>query len=451
MTKWILLGLLLVQLPLYGATIAVIDSGVDVEHKDFTNNIWINPNEVADDYRDNDGNDYPDDVYGWNFAESNNLVIDRSYLGTFSTDPYKFFELQGKSFMGTITEEEKQWITDKKEDPGFLKEMQKFGNFIHGTHVAGITIKNSSSKILSVKLIPTEVKLIARNFIKKNGMYVFGQNDSWRMKQLKKLLSALASQQMTMLSEVARYVNGHKADIANGSFGTGFEQAKMITDNLYRVIFFKKPSEEDSNKVALHFLNELIIHGKNMVESAPHTLFVFAAGNSGSDNDKYPTSPTNVKADNVISVAATYQNKYLAPFSCYGKTTVDVAAPGMLINSQIPGDEYLKVSGTSQAAPYVAGIAAKVKEENKALGPKEIKEIILGTVDKKNYLNDKVSTAGLVNSDRAIYAAKASLRMTVAEAIAEAKINIQDWNKNLNTFNGNPHTIQPIQLPSLFR
>ena len=136
------------------ATIAVIDSGSDVKHVDLINNIWMNAGEVDNNGRDEDGNGYQDDIYGWNFAESNNLVMDRKYLGTFSADPYLFFDIQGKMFMGTASVAELKWVEEKRKDPLFAKEMGKFGNFVHGTHVAGITVDgNSNGSILSVKLI----------------------------------------------------------------------------------------------------------------------------------------------------------------------------------------------------------------------------------------------------------------------------------------------------------
>ena len=66
------------------APIAIIDSGVDIKHSSLSGKVWINPGEIPDDGIDNDNNGYVDDVYGWNFAESNNQVIDYTYLGTFS-------------------------------------------------------------------------------------------------------------------------------------------------------------------------------------------------------------------------------------------------------------------------------------------------------------------------------------------------------------------------------
>lgn len=366
MKNLIWMSLIVAGLNANAATIAVIDSGVDVEHVDLLNNIWINTAEIADNGRDEDGNGYQDDVYGWNFAEQNNLVIDRKYLGTFSDDPKTFFDIQAKSFLGTATAAEKEWVQMKRKDQDFIKEMGKFGNFVHGTHVAGITVKDTNHKILSVKLIPTEVNPFITQAINLSADLV-NEEDGIRMKILKGMLATLAAEQVKMLEEIAFYVGEHGADIANGSFGTGFEQAKMITTILFKITFFRSPTNEESDMVARHFLNSMIAEGNKMVAAAPDTLFVFAAGNSNSDNDKYPTSPTNIQASNVISVAATYKYEYLAPFSNYGQSLVDIAAPGMIINSQIPGGEYLKVSGTSQAAPLIANIAAGIKDANPAL------------------------------------------------------------------------------------
>ncbi|WAL59075.1 S8 family peptidase [Thermocoleostomius sinensis] len=55
-----------------GITVAVIDSGVDINHSDLRNNIWVNQREIPNDGIDNDGNGYVDDVYGWNFGAGQN-------------------------------------------------------------------------------------------------------------------------------------------------------------------------------------------------------------------------------------------------------------------------------------------------------------------------------------------------------------------------------------------
>ena len=453
--KLAIIVLLVLSQTVMASKIAIIDSGTDVEHIDLVSKIWKNVNEIENNGRDDDRNGYQDDIYGWNFAESNNLVIDRKYVGTFSADPYLFFEIQGKMFLGTATEAELKWVGDKRQDPLFLKEMQIFGNFVHGTHVAGIAAKdNVDASILSVKLIPTEVSPFfngLKQSLKSNKKALSFNGDDLRMKILKAGLTALANQQMMLLEEIAAYVGNHGADIANGSFGTGFNQSKMITDNAFKLAYQREPTEEESDKLARYFMNSLITAGKQMVNAAPKTLFVFAAGNDGSNNDKFPTSPTNIEADNVISVAATYENQYLAPFSNYGVNTVDIAAPGMLIHSQIPGNEYLDVSGTSQAAPRVANIAAVIKDINPSLKPIEIKKILMGTVDLKSYLVAKVKSKGILNSDRASYAAKLSLTSNVDLAIQEARTVIMDEETRFNKSGTRPFVVTPIPLINLFQ
>ena len=56
--------------------VAVLDTGIDISHKDLQNNVWINPGEIPADGLDNDGNGYIDDLNGWDFSENNNTVFD---------------------------------------------------------------------------------------------------------------------------------------------------------------------------------------------------------------------------------------------------------------------------------------------------------------------------------------------------------------------------------------
>jgi subtilisin family serine protease len=335
--------------------------------------------------------------------------------------------------------------------------MGKFGNFVHGTHVAGITKKNSpEAKVLAVKLIPTEVKLPGGNKASLvtpeiRSKIMSAQDDDSRMKILKQLLGQLAVQQMTMMKEIGAYLDGHKADVANCSFGTGFAQAKGIVATIYKVVYFKAPTEEQVIEPTLFFMNTLVSEGSKFVGAAKNTLFVIAAGNDGANNDVEPTSPANIKADNTITVAATLERAKLATFSSYGKEKVDVAAPGVIIDSSIPGDQYLKVSGTSQASPYVANVAAQIKDANKALSPLSIKKILMGTVDKKDYLKEKVSSEGVVNPERALMAAKLSLSLSVDEAISQAKLQVDDIHSNLSkSINDEVGSSLVLPLPSTF-
>lgn len=55
-------------------TVALIDTGVDIDHSELSGSIWVNEDEIPGDGIDNDGNGYVDDVNGWNFYDNNNQV-----------------------------------------------------------------------------------------------------------------------------------------------------------------------------------------------------------------------------------------------------------------------------------------------------------------------------------------------------------------------------------------
>lgn len=62
--------------------VAVIDTGVDYNHLDLRNNIWVNTAEIAGNGKDDDGNGYIDDVYGWDFVGDDKDPMDDNGHGT---------------------------------------------------------------------------------------------------------------------------------------------------------------------------------------------------------------------------------------------------------------------------------------------------------------------------------------------------------------------------------
>mmetsp|Transcript_32854 Transcript_32854/g.94378 ORF Transcript_32854/g.94378 Transcript_32854/m.94378 type:complete len:1249 (+) Transcript_32854:47-3793(+) len=138
---------------------------------------------------------------------------------------------------------------------------------------------------------------------------------------------------------------------------------------------------------------------------AAGVLFVAAAGNDGQDNDQMPHYPSSYPSDGIISVASSTHAGDLSPFSSYGATSVDVAAPGSHILSTVPGQDYKVKSGTSMATPHVSGLAALVWMYRPALSAAQVKEIIMSSTRSSSKLGGKVMSGGRINARKALAAA----------------------------------------------
>jgi len=110
-------------------------------------------------------------------------------------------------------------------------------------------------------------------------------------------------------------------------------------------------------------------------------LFAAAAGNSATDNDIIPHYPSSYDSTNIIAVMSTDDHDVRSGFSCYGLTSVDLAAPGSDILSCEPGGGYQYMSGTSMATPHVAGACAFLLAADTNLTVVQVKQTLLSTVD----------------------------------------------------------------------
>jgi subtilisin family serine protease len=286
--------------------VAVLDSGVDYNHRDLAANMWRNPNEVAGDGIDNDRNGYVDDIHGINADSGSSDPMDQFGHGTFCA-----------GLIGAV------------------------GNESYG--MAGV---NWSVQIMAVSignLFPTQAGIIAgANYI------------------------------------AAQRVAGQNIAAVNCSFGGGgFSQAEF-----------------DAMKL--------------MADSG--IVVVCAAGNYGMNNDLNPVYPANFLIPQIISVAASTPSDQLTGFSNYGATTVDLAAPGQGVLSTVAAssnavdfprlgasNEHGRNDGTSFSAPLVAGTAGLLKSIKPAASAQQIKDAILGGVDKVPSLAGLVLTGGRLN------------------------------------------------------
>ena len=170
---------------------------------------------------------------------------------------------------------------------------------------------------------------------------------------------------------------------------------------------------------------------KNAIDAAgaQGIVNVFAAGNSGTNNDTAPYDPASFTSAHIISVAASDSVDNRASFSNFGAISVDLAAPGVSILST-RGTGYSTSSGTSMATPHVAGAAALVAALKPQLTPVGIKAVLMNSVDAVAAWNGKVASGGRLNLFTAAIdttgdiAPTASLTKPLAGAIFTAPASI---------------------------
>jgi cell wall-associated protease len=186
------------------------------------------------------------------------------------------------------------------------------GTPLHGTHVAGII-----------------------GAIRNNGKGIDGIADNVRIMMLRAVPDG--DEHDKDIAMAIRYAADNGAKIVNMSFGKSFSPQKKWVDD------------------AVSYAE------------AKGVLLVEAAGNSSADidsSDNYPNPQlrySRSNASNWITVGASSFSKesgLTAVFSNYGKSRVDVFAPGVRIYSTVPGNNYINEDGTSMASPVVAGTAA---------------------------------------------------------------------------------------------
>lgn len=128
-------------------------------------------------------------------------------------------------------------------------------------------------------------------------------------------------------------------------------------------------------------------------------LFVAAAGNSGVDLEQLPEYPAAFIIPNQITVGASTARDYTAGFSNFSYRLVHLFAPGASILSTYPGNRVASLSGTSMAAPFVAGAAALLMSAHPTSTVAEVRNALLQSVDPGAFA---AITRGRLNIPRAL-------------------------------------------------
>lgn len=335
----------------HNVVVGVIDTGIDYTHEDLAENIWSNPNETSGDAN---GDGYPG-VGG--VDDDGDGLIDEG-LDELGNEVSRFLQ----DGVTPNPEWENNLVNDDDEN-GYEDDIHGWdfvhnGNIPmddngHGSHVAG-TIGAKGN----------------------NGIGVVGVCWSVQLMPIKAFdaLGSLSSD----LAEAINYATENGSRLTSNSYGwSGFNET------IYDII---------------------------AAAQSAGRLFIAAAGNNGilnndNLNENERPYPASYDLDNIIAVAATDSGDSLASFSHYGKTTVDVGAPGQEIYSTIPGGYGLK-DGTSMATPHVAGLAALIWSMRTDLTFTEVKAAILEGVDHIPDLEDKSVSGGRINAfNSLVYAA----------------------------------------------
>jgi len=159
--------------------------------------------------------------------------------------------------------------------------------------------------------------------------------------------------------------------------------------------------------------------------SADGVLIVVAAGNNGVASGSGDTMKYPAKYDSVLSVAAVNKYNHRASWSSTG-SQLDVSAPGVNIRSTIPGAAYATYSGTSMAAPHVAGVAALVYSAHPNWTNQQVRQQIVSTATSLG--NSWFYGAGLVNATAAV---NVSALENVSAAGREVSVpDEQEWEED---------------------
>jgi subtilisin family serine protease len=268
--------------------------------------------------------------------------------------------------------EVKQFLSTLKPEQfkSAIEEINLAGNYEHGTHVAGIALAGN----------PYARLLVARIEFG----YTLKPDPCPSREQAERDAAATQAYVDFMKKHGARVVNmswggdvaSYERDLEQCGIGKTPDERKALAREYYEI-----------SKAAL----------TRAFASAPHILFVTAAGNSNSDASFVEDIPAAIVLPNLLTVGAVDRAGDEAPFTSYGPT-VKVHANGYQVESFLPGGDRVALSGTSMASPQVANLAAKLLAVNSKLEPPQLIKLIVGSAERtpdgrRNLINAKKAVA----------------------------------------------------------
>ncbi|MEZ8099405.1 S8 family peptidase [Vibrio bivalvicida] len=419
--------------------VAVLDSGVDIDHEDLKNKLWTNEDEIPDNGIDDDGNGYIDDVHGWNYlGNSLGINVDQDTLEV-TREYKKYLELK----------ENHHWIPPKKRkyyegvEADYLENVEYYTSALEQVTAATEEANQFKAQILALvehkdfTVDGLQVLLSHSNAdVVAAAQGLLGVFDSWysfeylesRTSRYKESLDYhynldfdtrrdIVMDDITNPWEKGYGNNDVKGPVgAHGTHVAGIIAAERrnglgidgIADHAQIMAVRMVPNGDERDKDIANAVRYAVDNGakiinmsfgksysprKHIVDHAfryaarKGVLIVHSAGNSKTDNDIKPSFPNRFAKHKWSRPISTWMDvgasaKYaddsmVASFSNFGQETVDVFAPGYRVLSSTPDNNYAAYSGTSMAAPVVSGVAALVWSHYPELSAKELKELLM--------------------------------------------------------------------------
>lgn len=339
--------------------IGIWDSGVDVSL--FSSNLWESPGEKPDG-KDNDNNGFIDDVNGiafdMNWKPTSGLLISIDEMQS----PVSLVETHTKgasdSQAGVQSPEAeafRNYVKGLKADQvqGFLEDLGLYGNYSHGTHVAGIAAEgNPFAKVYGVRLT-FDFKSVPRY--------------TWTKE--------FATDAAKSFTDTVAQMRKAGVRVVNMSWGLG-------RDSIEQELEAKGvgKTKEERAELSRQYFKILVDAMTAAFKSAPEILFVPAAGNSDNDNTFAELIPSGIELPNVITIGAIDSSGKPTGFTTFGKG-VTLYANGFEVESYVPGGKRFKYSGTSMAAPNVTNLVGKMLAVNPKLTTAQVIEALKANAD----------------------------------------------------------------------